>query len=67
MRTLLALFLCLALGSARSLAETSPVRLAIVGLVHDHAKGFIPSLSSNPSVVLVGIVEPNKELAAKYA
>jgi predicted dehydrogenase len=67
MRTLLALFLCLALGGARSLAETSPVRLAIVGLVHDHAKGFIPGLSGNPAVVLVGIVEPDKELAAKYA
>jgi predicted dehydrogenase len=67
MRTLLALLLCLAFGSARSLAETQPVRLAIVGLVHDHARGFIPGLATNPNVVLVGIVEPDKALAARYA
>jgi scyllo-inositol 2-dehydrogenase (NADP+) len=57
----------LALGAATLLAETSPVRFAIVGLVHDHARGFIPTANSRKDVQLVAIVEPNQELAARYA
>jgi predicted dehydrogenase len=44
-----------------------PVRLAIVGLVHDHAGGFIPSLAGRHDVQLVGIVEPDPSLRASYA
>ncbi len=44
-----------------------PVRLAIIGLVHDHAYGFIPLTRDRPDVRLVGIVEPDHELAASYA
>ncbi|MGE3310589.1 MAG: Gfo/Idh/MocA family protein [Limisphaerales bacterium] len=44
-----------------------PVRFAIVGLVHDHARGFIPSTTSRQDVQLVAIVEPNRELVARYA
>jgi predicted dehydrogenase len=43
-----------------------PVRIAIVGLVHDHARGMIPRFSGRGDVELVGIVEPNQELAASY-
>ncbi len=67
MRILIALLLCFAAGSARSQGDTPPVRLAIVGLVHDHARGFIPSLAGHKEIVLVGIVEPDRDLAAKYA
>ena len=45
----------------------SPVRFAIVGLAHDHARGFIPTARSRQDIQLVGIVEPNQELAARYA
>jgi predicted dehydrogenase len=49
-----------------SLAQT-PVRFAIVGLVHDHARGFIPSTSSRKDIELAAIVEPDRQLAARYA
>lgn len=45
----------------------APVRLAIVGLEHGHAAGFIPKARAHSGIHLVGIVEPNRELAAKYA
>jgi len=44
-----------------------PIRLAILGLVHDHANGFIPQLRGREDVALAGIVEPDQELAARYA
>jgi predicted dehydrogenase len=48
-------------------SEPAPVRFAIVGLVHDHARGFIPTASSRQDIQLVAIVEPDRELAARYA
>lgn len=44
-----------------------PVHIAIVGLVHDHANGFIPLLRDREDVQLAGVVEPKRELAARYA
>jgi predicted dehydrogenase len=44
-----------------------PVRIAMIGLVHDHAYGFFPLTQSRPDVQLAGIVEPDPELAATYA
>ena len=44
-----------------------PVRYAIIGLVHDHARGFIPGALARSDVQLVGIVEPDQQLAARYA
>jgi scyllo-inositol 2-dehydrogenase (NADP+) len=49
---------------ARGRSQEAPVRLAIVGLVHDHVRPFIPSLEGRRDIQLVGIVEPNKELVA---
>jgi predicted dehydrogenase len=45
----------------------APVRYAIVGLVHDHARGFIPNARDRHDVQLVGIVEANRDLAERYA
>ena len=45
----------------------SPVRVAIIGLVHDHARGFIPAVLAQSDVQLAGIVEPDRQLAARYA
>ncbi len=45
----------------------APVQFAIVGLVHDHARGFIPSTKPRQDVQLVAIVEPTQELAHRYA
>ncbi len=44
-----------------------PIRVAVVGLVHGHAKGFLNSLSKNESATLVAIVEPDESLARDYA
>jgi predicted dehydrogenase len=48
--------------------EAKPsVHLAIVGLVEDHAYGFISLAQGRRDVQLVGIVEPDHEVAASYA
>ena len=68
MKTLILLLFGYFCFSATTLgAEPEPVRFAIVGLVHDHARGFIPSASSRKDIQLVAIVEPDRELAARYA
>src|SRR5512133_2012475 len=48
-------------------AAPVPVTYAIVRLNHDHARGFIPSASSRQDIRLVGIAEPNHDLAGRYA
>jgi glucose-fructose oxidoreductase len=45
----------------------APVRVAIVGLVHGHVKGFLSALPKNSSATLVAVVEPQAELAKAYA
>src|ERR1700744_2387583 len=46
--------------------EDAPVRVAIVGLVHGHVKGFLGALPKNSSATLVAIVEPQTELVKAY-
>jgi predicted dehydrogenase len=47
-------------------AQTGPLRVAIVGLAHDHVAGFLENLPKHPDVELVGIAEADPELTAKY-
>lgn len=58
-------FLLLALSHAAN-AEP-PIRVAVVGLVHGHAQGFLRSLPGNEVATLVAIVEPQQALAQSYA
>jgi glucose-fructose oxidoreductase len=44
-----------------------PIRVALVGLVHGHAQGFLRSLPGNDLAMLVAIVEPQQDLAQNYA
>ena len=60
----LAIWACFAQTAV--LPAEAPVRFAIVGLVHDHARGFIPSAKSRTDIQLVAIVEPNPQLAKSY-
>lgn len=60
-------FLALARVVSQSAEVPGPVNFAIVGLVHDHARGFIPSARGRTDIQLVGIVETNRELVARYA
>jgi predicted dehydrogenase len=66
-RILMAGAAALTLNAAQAQDTKPPVRLAIIGLVHDHAGGFIPKLAGRPDIQLVGIVEPDHDLAARYA
>lgn len=50
-----------------SAQTTSPMRVAIVGLVHGHVGGFFEHSLHDPAVQLVGISEPDEKLAANYA
>ena len=56
-----------AIPSGRAAEAQAPVRFAIVGLSHDHARGFIPGARGRADVQLVGIVEPDQEVVARYA
>ena len=55
------------LGSAGRGAAEPPMRVAIVGLVHGHVKGFLSALPGNQAATLVAIVEPQEALAKDYA
>jgi predicted dehydrogenase len=43
-----------------------PLRVAIVGLVHDHAHGILGRVNRG-DIEIVGIAEPNRALAEKYS
>lgn len=43
------------------------IRVAIVGLVHDHAFGIFDALARNHTVTLVGVAEPDKNLVTQYS
>jgi predicted dehydrogenase len=44
----------------------APVRMAVVGLAHVHAMTWIPRMTNRSDLQLVGIVEGNKDIAARY-
>lgn len=56
-------------GSAVGVAQTAkpPVRVAIVGLTHDHVAGLFHMLAAHPEVTLVGIAEPDRALWQRYS
>lgn len=62
----LAALSCLATFTARP-AEKPPVHLALAGLSHDHALGFLPRFKDRTDVILVGIVETNSDLIHRYS
>jgi predicted dehydrogenase len=62
----LGLFVALLATLAPAASAQAPIRVAIVGLVHDHVRGFFGTLASHPEVTLVGIAEPNAALREQY-
>jgi glucose-fructose oxidoreductase len=58
---------------AITLAESSPqsagksLRVAIVGLVHGHVAGFLRTALKRSDIQIVGIAEPDQQLAHRYA
>src|SRR5437879_4946586 len=53
--------------SQTSSAETAkaPLRVAIAGLVHGHAEGFFQNSAHRQDIRIVGIAEPDQQLASK--
>ena len=48
-------------------ASNAPLRVVVAGLVHGHASGFLEHYQKRPDLQIVGIAEPNQQLAADYA
>jgi glucose-fructose oxidoreductase len=71
---MLALLLALS-GKVAMAASATPLKVGIVGLVHDHVGGFFNGgalapaggILNRPDVQVVGIVEPDQKLFDKYA
>jgi predicted dehydrogenase len=55
----------LAGGSVAAPSEWGPLRLGIAGITHSHVHGLLGRAGSD--VRIVGIAEPNRELAERYA
>jgi glucose-fructose oxidoreductase len=45
----------------------TPLRVGIVGLVHGHVQGFLDHSLHSPEIEIVGIAEPDAQLASRYA
>jgi len=69
MRNPIPFLLCLLLISTSAFAQDAkpPVRVAMIGLAHDHALGFLPRILSQSNLQLAGIVETNQDLIARYS
>ncbi len=63
--SLLLVLLTTTTGFAQSPAE-KPLRVGVAGLVHGHV-GWILRAMQRPDIEVVGIAEPNRELARRYA
>jgi glucose-fructose oxidoreductase len=48
-------------------AAQPPIRVAVVGLVHGHVKGFLNALAKNENVTLVAVVDPHEAFFRGYA
>lgn len=48
-------------------AAAPPLRLAVIGLVHGHAGGFLRRIAGREDVKLAGIAEPRSEVRLRYA
>ena len=66
MPVVLVAFMLSACTSLFAVTPGAPIRVVIVGLVHDHARGLFGPLSKNQNVQLVGVVESDPALVAKY-
>jgi glucose-fructose oxidoreductase len=52
---------------AADTAAATPLRVVIIGMVHGHVEGFLSQSLHRPDIQIVGISEPDKTLALKYA
>ena len=65
--TTLLILLVMLFSPSRARAQGAPpLRLGVVGLTHSHVHGLL-GRKGRGDVVIVGIAEPNRELARRYA
>ena len=64
-RFALVVFLIAALTTAHA-QDVAPIRVAIVGLVHGHVRGFLSTLPKATNATLVAISEPDVALTKQY-
>jgi predicted dehydrogenase len=60
-------FLGITAAGAMCGATPAPLRLGMAGLEHGHAAGFLARYRSSREVELVGISEPDRDVAGRYA
>jgi glucose-fructose oxidoreductase len=66
-RSFLVLLFVSSVAQALAYAQgVTPMRIALVGLVHGHTAGLLKFLPLHPEVTLVGIAEPDASLREKY-
>ena len=61
------LVVVLSLGVQGQAQEASPLRVAIVGLVHGHVEGFLGPALKRSDIQIVGIAEADRAVVEKYA
>jgi predicted dehydrogenase len=54
-------------GHAQDAGREAPLRLAIAGLVHGHAGGFLRAAQGRQDVQIVGVFEPDAAVRGRYA
>ena len=64
--TALSILAACAVSPSQTPAQPQTVRVAIVGLAHDHVMGFLAQLPQHHEVELVGIAEADSKLIDKY-
>src|SRR5258708_9658100 len=47
--------------------EEAPLRVALAGLVHGHVNGFFDRFQHRADLQVVGIAEPDRQVAAQFA
>jgi predicted dehydrogenase len=52
---------------AQTTGPSTPLRIAVVGMVHNHLHGFMHQLPVRKDIVVVGFAEPDEKVRAKYA
>ena len=69
LRSFIVVFIILngtALVAQKDTIKQKPIRVAVIGLVHDHV-GWILGYQHKNAIEVIGIVEPNRSLAEKYS
>src|SRR5258707_1174998 len=60
------LFTTFTTSSAQTTARAGPLRVASAGMVHGHVEGFFQRSLHRPDIQIVGISEPDTQVAARY-